>query len=535
MFIKAVIVTVPFVLYIIWRLVLWFGYQQLDISGSVLADTNLTIYGFGERKQLIILDITDIGSVQNIDASDKKYARMSWSDINNPIEWKDIGLELKGGGLSERDKLNYDIELWEDKDENTTCISPETCDDRKEKIFGFSEKYEDFILRGSMTEPTFVREMFPFKAKGGILETTLVEVLIKNGDKYYYEGVYVLITKIGRRVLEKQLKWEDDLGFEGKAEDCDDDDYDISHTSLIAEFTNNIGVRESKWPCPLFEDFSVKMRYPKCDDYDDPDWATCREDYINRTNHFVSVLEDKNSSEVRLDLDSFVDKYYFEKLWNKHDWASEYAYVSPDSVLHVGPRWDYDDILYWNTLPSNSFNLFYNFARPYNLWLRLGKHPGFIAKIKAASATIQENNRTFNDLISLRRSQREYFERNDERWNVYNKRYKKMDPHFVYYGASIKRDFIKQLDDIENKVHHRTEWLSDNIEHLESFTYESCGWNFFVMGFVLDLSPIGLYIGLIIWITRTPDQSSKKDQSANPPTKRIQTNGKYKYKYNIKY
>ena len=112
-------VTIFFLIYLLWRVVLWLGYQQLHISGSVLADKNLTIYGFGERKQLIMLDITDIGSVQNIDGSDKAYARMSWSDIDNPIEWKHIGLELKGSDLSERDKLNYDVELWEDKDEDT--------------------------------------------------------------------------------------------------------------------------------------------------------------------------------------------------------------------------------------------------------------------------------------------------------------------------------------------------------------------------------------------------------------------------------
>ena len=502
-------VTAFFIIYLIWRVVLWLGYQQLHISGSVLADKNLTIYGFGERKQLIMLDITAIGSVQNIDGSDKAYARMSWSDIDNPVEWKDIGLELKGSDLSERDKLNYDLELWEDKDENTTCASPETCDDRKEKIFGFSEKYEDFILRGSMTEPTFVREVFPFKAKGGILETTMVEVLIKNGENYYYEGVYVLMTKIGRRVLEKRLNWEDDLGYEGKAEDCDDNDYDLDHTSLITEFTNDFGTRKSKWPCPLFGDFSVKMRYPKCEDYDDPAWASCRDDYIIRTNHFVSVLEDKNTSTVALDLDSFVDKYYFEKIWNKHDWASEYAYVSPDSILHVGPRWDYDDIVYWNTLPSKSFNLFYNFARPYKLWLRLGKHAGFISKIKAANATIQENNNTFNDLIALRRSQQEYFERNDKRWNVYNKRYQKIDPHFVYYGASIKKDFHAQLDHLEKKVHKKTKWLADNIDKLESFTYETSSWNFFLIGFFLDLLPIVLYVWFIVAYYRQPPAGYK--------------------------
>ena len=503
------IVTAVFVLYCIWRLTLWFGYKQLPISGTVLAGDDLSIYGFGEKKQLIMLDITNIGSVENIDASDKAYAQMSWSDIDNPIEWKDIGIELKGSGLSERDKLNYDVELWEAKDENITCNSPETCDDRKEKLFGFTEKYEDFVLRGSMTDPNFVRDVFPFQAEGSILESTLVELLIKNGDKYYYEGVYILLTKIGRRVLEKRLEWEDKLGFEGKAEDCDDDDYDIEHTSLITEFTNSLATRESKWPCPLFEEYSVKMRYPKCEDYDDAAWATCRDEYVQRTTHFVSVLEDKNTTEVALDLDSFVNKYYFEQIWNKHDWASEYAYVSPDSVLHAGPRWDYDDIMYWNTLPYDSFNLYYTVARPYKLWIRLGTDEFFVSKIKNSTDIITKNNNTFTNLVAERRAQHQklYFQRNDERWDVYNKRYLAIDPHFVSYGTSLEKDFIRQLNRTQNKVYERTAWLSNNIENLKTFTYESVVWNYVVVILFLDILPIVLFIWFIVSYKEKSDYS----------------------------
>jgi len=458
-----------------------------------------------------MLDISDIGDVANIDGSDKAYARMSWSDIDNVAEWKDIGIELKGSGLSEREKLNYDVELWEDKDENTTCSSaPDSCDDRKEKIFQFSEKYEDFVLRGSAEDPTFVREVFPFKAEGGILETTLVEVLIKNGDTYYYEGVYILMTKIGRRVLEKRLNWEDNLGFDGKAKDCDDVDYDLEHTSIIAEFTNTGGTRESKWPCELFKEYSVKMRYPKCNDYDDPAWASCRQGYIDRTNHFISAIVNKNTTAVDINLDSFMKKYYFEKLWNKHDWASEYVFVTPDGKLTNGPRWDYDDIRFWNILPKKSFDLFYTFVGPFKLWESLGKNAEFIKLIKDSVSVIDTNKATFDALITERRSQEDFFTRNGKRWNVFNKRYSAFDPTYVLYGSAIASSFERQLDNFQKNIDERTKWLKDNISMLKRFTTGSVAWKLIIPPIVVDILPVVLY-GLLVayYMSNRPTRSER--------------------------
>ena len=72
-------------------------HSPLKRSGKVKATLNISEYGFGENKQLIIIDLTSIGEVSKIHDDDKAYARMSWSDVNNPIEYKDIGIEYKGG------------------------------------------------------------------------------------------------------------------------------------------------------------------------------------------------------------------------------------------------------------------------------------------------------------------------------------------------------------------------------------------------------------------------------------------------------
>ena len=130
----------------------------------------------------------------------------------------------------------------------------------------------------------------------------------------------------------------------------------------------------------------------------------------------------------------------------------------------------------------------------------MGKDKLFISKIKNSTDIITKNNNTFNELISKRRTQHEnsYFQRNDERWDVYNQRYLKIDPHFVVHGTSIKKDFITQLNHTQKKVYARTKWLSTNIAKLNTFTYTSVVSNYVIILLFFDVVPIVLYIVFLV-------------------------------------
>ena len=119
-------------------------------SGAIPADLPSTAYGFGPRSQRVLINITAIGSVPQIDLSDKQYAVLTWSD-NETTATYPIGIEIKGSGLDERPKLNYAFEIWEAADSEVPCTSAATCDDTKEELFQFGEKYEDYVLRGGGT------------------------------------------------------------------------------------------------------------------------------------------------------------------------------------------------------------------------------------------------------------------------------------------------------------------------------------------------------------------------------------------------
>lgn len=481
-------------------------HSPLKRSGTVKATLDISDYGFGENKQLIIIDLTSIGEVSKIDDDDKQYARMSWSDSNNPVEYKDIGIEFKGSTIR-RQKLNYGIELWEDKDENTICsATPDTCDDRKEKLFGFDEKYEDFVLKSSEQDPAFITTVLPHTTDGGIIENTLVEVLIKIGDDIYYEGVYILYSAIKRRLLEKKLNWEDDLGHEGKAEDCDDSDYDIEHTAIIAEYTTPTDNTGRKEPCKIFSEYNIKMKYPKCEDYDSPEFASCRDEYINRTEFFMSVLSGKNTSVVPLHYESFVKKYYLDLLLQKPDIGenSDYFVVTPDSKLYSGPRWDYEWTNYHRMFSIEGFNLYHiTFNKRLSLYKTLGKSAEFIEKVKDMSDTIDVNQVAIDHLIELRTNQtgKGYFNRNNERWDVLGKNYRVNSAWILLGERSLTEDTMqKEIGFWGDRLKARNKWLKDNIHTLEEFHFLRPMGGYIAVAVTLYLVPL-IVAGILVYLS----------------------------------
>ena len=448
----------------------FYGYdKEKAISGSVEAEHPESSYGFGEDKRLLIFDLTEIGDAENIDMSDKKFAKLKWSSVSKGTHESTIGIEIKGSGFNERFKINLAFEFWEPKDDGVLCTSIETCDDSKEEMFEFGEDYEDYVLRGGWHEQTFIRDVVASEFVGGILQKDLVEVLFKFGDKLTYEGVYILQPAIQRRVLEKRLDWD----LKGKAEDCDDSDYDINEVSLIIEHT--IESKGRKQPCEIFEDYSVKMRYPKCDFYDEEEIKPCRDEYMNRTNHFASVINWKNETPVALDLESFANHYLAEMLMRQDDFphTSQYFYVSPDSVMYSGPRWDYD-LAYWkigNKYSWNIIDLGYYSQGVIKLWKKLGKKRVFIDLVKTKKDTVIQNREIVLNLIEERREQfkKGYFDKEIERWGMFGK--KRQSDYVIYlaYRAWSKETPELELDYMKHYFETRSKWMEDNIESFDGY------------------------------------------------------------------
>lgn len=421
------------------------GSSKPASSGKSKPVVDLSKYGFGPQKQLVVFNV----SVDNIEMSDKIYAPMAWNSTKKPsLDWLDNGIEIKGAGPNERIKLNWAFEIWTAADDDVPCTSPETCEDDKAELFEFGEEYEDYVLRGGFVEPTFVRDTVPSMMQGGILQRTLVDVIFLDDNKYTYEGTYILYPAIQRRVLEKRLDWDE----KGKAKDCDK----VDTASMIAEYTTP--TKNRRQPCEEF-DLSVKMRYPKCD---------MDECFHNKTNTYFSVLTNTNTTTIPLNMQSFVDTFLVEAQMMNGDfpYSSQYFYIDPDeSILHSGPRWDY------NFLPWRNYNFTWNFYNQFSsampLWIHLGKNAAFIDMVNTQkNNTLSNNYAVMQSVIEERKNQTSmgYFDNNIERWNPFGKRFLPIivQPMYLLSSGKPKRTMEEELAFMETRMKERYVWLQEN-------------------------------------------------------------------------
>ena len=455
------VIIVHLIIFFVYLVYIFYVPKQ-SASGTVSIDSslNLTDYGFGPNKRLLIFDLTHIGSADKIHSTDKDFAILTWGE-GGQFESQTVGIELKG---DKRPKLNYAFEFWEPKDDTSPCVSVETCDDDKVELFDFGEKYEDYILNGGFIEPTFVRDAIVTKFHGSILEKRLVEVLFVIDGHYTYEGVYLLGPAIQRRVLEKTLGWD----ASGKKEDCDDEDYDPTKVGYILEYTTDrIGLFKSK-ECPIFKN-NIKMRYPKCDFYDEAEIAPCRQAYIDETNRYIDKINGEDLSQ--LDLNSFVNTYLLEMFMRDGDfpYGSQYFHVNPDTgLLHSGPHWDYDRA-YWKFI-KHSWHLVdvYN-SKTLPLWKKMGHSEEFAAAVRASRTIIQNNTHAALAIISERQDQlsKGYFDREKERWHSFGKRLTfKQNFRSLAYNFVTEDTFEAELHNIRKYFVKRSEWM---LSHLDSF------------------------------------------------------------------
>ena len=435
---------------LVCNVIVFYHNDYIDPSGKSVS-VNISNFGFGTRKQLIVFDV----DVDKIDMSNKIFAPMAWSDVDTPLEWQPSGIEIKGSGLGERKKLNWAFEIWGPANSSVACTSVETCKDDKAELFQFDEDYEDYVLRGGFMEPTLIRDVVPSQMKGGILQHTLVDVLFKHESEYTYEGTYILYPSIQRRLLEKRLNWDK----KGKAK-CND----VDEAALIGEFTQ--ASKGRKYPCEEF-DLDVKMRYPKCD---------MEECLHNKTNEYFSLLSMTNTTEVHLDIQSFADTFLMEKLMINGDFpfASQYFYVDPDNLFHSGPRWDFDECS-WR-FPRNTWDFYNNFISPMPLWLHLGTYEPFLELLELQrKSTTQLNYDVFQSVAIKRINQYKlgYFDKNIARWKPFGNKYISSfsNPYYLLPTGFTKQSMLEEIEFINQTLFNRKEWMLSN--KIESFKQTS--------------------------------------------------------------
>ena len=410
-----------------------------DITRTQQIIYPLDSYGFGPKKQLIVFEMLQT----NVEINNKFFSKMTWSNIENEQE-QIIG--MKELDSKKHRKLNYAFEFWAPKKPGSSCTSAETCKIISSEIFDFNEKYEEYVLHGEYNEPTFVRNVARNKLNGNIIPDTLVDVIFKQPDgNHTYEGVYILSPSLSPSVLKNGLNWLSEGNTECVIGQAD-------NSTMIGEFIpDNI----QKMPCSEFH-LQVKMHYPPCN------MDKC---FYERLIHFFSVLTLKNTTKVKLNLDSFVNTYLAEMLMREGEfpYTNQYFYVSPDdNVFNAGPIGHYHAD-FWRVAPDFSWNVFNVYdVRPIYFWVYLSRYQVFIDAVNAARNRMDINHKMVSDVIKKRYDQyiAGEFNRNIERWDVFGKRKHSFIKNILYaaYGhkLNIGSTMEKELKKIQQYIDDRT-------------------------------------------------------------------------------
>lgn len=203
-------------------------------------------------------------------------------------------------------------------------------------VLGMGYEHE-WILNGSMYDKSMIRNYLSYSIASEVLPYTpdskICEVLIKKGDSYYYQGVYLLMESISQGP----------------------DRVDIADFSSSEPY-NSYLVRRDRYDADAITLDTYANRNGLSSEYMSLLYPTKREvtqgmlDYVQCDLNKIEQVLYSDSPEVfstystLIDVDSFVDYFLTNEFLINYDAGnnSTYFYKNLGGKLCMGPVWDYD-------------------------------------------------------------------------------------------------------------------------------------------------------------------------------------------------
>ena len=237
-------------------------------------------------------------------------------------------IKYRGNSSLDYAKHQYKIELV-DEDGNS----------KDEDILGMGEE-SDWILNISMLDQTLLRNYMAYNICGQFMDyvpdVQYCEVVIKDGDSYEYEGVYLMMESVKQgndRVDIKDSKDNSSItSYLVRRDRYDEEDIMLETYATMNDLSYG-------W---------LALRYPNGDDATDSiiDYVT---DDISKIEKVIYSDDEETfmSYGEYIDEDSFVDYFLINEFLTNYDAGnnSTYYYKDQGGKLYIGPIWDYDNDL----------------------------------------------------------------------------------------------------------------------------------------------------------------------------------------------
>ncbi len=317
--------------------------ESVDVTLNDVIQNN-----FSSNLPLVVIDtgdkeIPDEPKIKGSMAIFEPDSTTGRSDLNSSPQYSGyMEIEIRGSSSQIYPKKQYsvDTETWDKEDDDVALLG--------------MPKEHKWILQAPYADKSLMRNYLAYTKTRQIDETQyyavrshFVELLIRNGDAYSYNGVYVLMEKIKRdknRLNIEKLSADENLppditgGYIFKQDQAPDPDEESFLGITGTEFiyvdpkTSKITIDQKYYIENYVQQFEFAL---DASDFNNTDSANYYKNYISEEDFIVHFL----SREFFMDVD----------LWLK----SEYLHKDINSTLALSAVWDFNA-----GMGNNNFRLF---------------------------------------------------------------------------------------------------------------------------------------------------------------------------------
>lgn len=199
-----------------------------------------------------------------------------------------------------------------------------------------------WVLNGTMSDKSYLRNYLAYRVASEIggnnmgLDSRYCEVVWKIGDRYQYQGLYLLIEAIERG--------EDRINIDEKKKDNTYTSYIVRRDRYtefdpMLETYARLNGQSSEW---------IGLKYPGSKKLTENTLQYISRDFSNIERTIYS--EDRSiflTYGKKIDVDSFIDYFIINEFFGNYDAGehSQYMFKNTGDKLHIGPVWDFDQAM----------------------------------------------------------------------------------------------------------------------------------------------------------------------------------------------
>ena len=363
-------------------------------------------------------------------------------------------LKIRGNSSGTYDKKQYLLKLIDDKGKSN-----------KENILGMGSESE-WILNVSFIDKSLIRNFLAYTTASQIMPYTpdakYCEVLFKDENGYKYEGVYMMIEKIGVSKNRVDLpSYSENTSITPAL--LRRDRYNINDIMLENYGTVN-GLTYGY----------IGIEYPDKDIISDKGI----ENIQNQIDRFEKALYSEDWSEFEkyrqyIDMDSFVDYFIINEFFLNYDagYNSTYMYMDYSGKITMGPVWDFDQGI--DNDPRNSANLNTTAFQSAPWFDKMLKDPIFTKKIIERYEALRKSILSDESIEKFVNDVVEYLgpaiDRDWARWGYYYVYGNYLSTGLDSTENRNTRTYKEEIDRILNVLSKHGDWLYNRMDSLYQF------------------------------------------------------------------